>query len=176
MLLITFMLFIIASLLGAFPPNVRWRSRISCVLSSIASIILLYASAKALLGSPIQQTIFSGPASIPLELDRLSALFLLIFSIPYTLTSIYSIKYIEDEYVNAGIDVRRHSICFPIFLMSMMGVILVRSGLWLIVFWELMSFTSYFLITLEHGKRGVRDAGFVYFIMSHIAAALLIVT
>lgn len=176
MLLITFMLFIIASLLGAFLPNVRWGSRISCILSSIASIILLYASAKALLGSPIRQTIFSGPASIPLELDGLSALFLLIFSIPYTLTSIYSIKYIEDEYVNAGIDVRRHSICFPIFLMSMVGAILVRSGLWLIVFWELMSLTSYFLITIEHEKEEVRDAGFVYFIMSHIAAALLIVT
>jgi len=176
MLLITFTLFIIASLLGAFLPNIRWRNRASCILSFIASILLLCISVEALLGSPILQTVFSGLMSIPLELDRLSAVFLLIFSIPYTLISIYSIKYIEDEYVNAGIDVRRHSICFPILLMSMIGVILVRSGLWLIVFWELMSFSSYFLITFEHEKREVRDAGFVYFIMSHIAAALIIVT
>ncbi|RLG64538.1 hypothetical protein DRO02_04210 [archaeon] len=175
MLEIIFALFTLAALLGAFSPSKRWGHRISCMLSLFASLLLLDVSIQALEGSPITLKLLQGIIVLPLEMDMLSAFFSMVFGIVFTIVSLYSLKYIEEGYTDRGSGLRIHALCLPIFMASMVAVILVRSGFWLIFAWELMSLSSFILVVYEHKRQDVRNAGLIYFAMSHAAAALLIV-
>ncbi len=169
------LLYSLASLLALILP-IRSGHRVSCVLSLVSSILLAVAGARALAGVTEEASVFHGVFTLKLTVTPLSGLFALLFGVVFTLVSAYSISYIENEYGrHSGACIRLHSICYPIFLASMALILFVRSGLWLLVFWELMSLSSYLLVSFEHWREDVRDAGLVYFIMSHIAAALLII-
>ncbi len=175
MLEIIFALFTSAALLGVISPSRRWGHRLSCTLSLFASLLLIDVSIQVLQGSPITLKLLHGIITLPFEMDTLSAFFSMVFGIVFTLVSLYSLKYVEEGYTNRGSGLRIHALCLPIFMASMVAVILVRSGFWLIFAWELMSLSSFILVIYEHERQDVRNAGLVYFAMSHAAAALLIV-
>ena len=169
-------IYALAALAGFVIPSRVWGSRVSCGLSAVASALLIASGVRGLLGFSEGFKLFSGVAALEFKSTMLSSVFTLVFGIVFTLVSVYSIGYLESEYLeNPEAPFRLHSTCYPIFLASMAAIVLVRSGLWLIVFWELMSLSSYALVVFEHWRSDVRDAGFVYFIMSHIAVALIIV-
>ena len=172
MLELPFVLLGVAAILGALIPG-RWGHRTSCLLSTVASAIFMFLALASLAGGKESLTLLYGIAEMPFSLDEVTSLFMLIFSVPYLLVSVYTIKFLEER--NLLRWSRMHSFCYPLFLASMFAILTVRSGLWLIVFWEIMSLSSYFLVVLNHESEEVRRAGFIYFVMSHVAEALLIV-
>ncbi len=55
------------------------------------------------------------------------------------------------------------------------SLVCVADNIWLfLIAWELMALTAYCLVSFEHEKAETRDAGVLYFIMSHIAAGCII--
>ena len=63
---------------------------------------------------------------------------------------------------------------FNLMLASMLLVLLAREAVVLLVAWEIMTLTSYVLVTFEHEEAEVRRAGWVYLIAGHIGVASLI--
>ena len=61
------------------------------------------------------------------------------------------------------------------FLLSMIGVVLSDNSISFIVFWELMSVTSFFLVIFEYKKSENIKSGIMYFIMTHISGLLVMV-
>ncbi|MBI5836001.1 MAG: oxidoreductase [Candidatus Eisenbacteria bacterium] len=66
--------------------------------------------------------------------------------------------------------------CFFNALTASMALVLVaRDAVFFLVGWELMSLTSYFLVTYEDDSAEVQRAGFVYLVAAHVGAAFLLV-
>ena len=117
---------LLAVILGGVIPDERYTHVVSSVLVVAASIILSYISIKELLylSEPICIRMLSGLIEIPLIIDKLTAIFILIFSSVYILVSVYSIGYIHYEYIARGYKVRLYSIAYPSFLTSMLLIMM----------------------------------------------------
>lgn len=63
---------------------------------------------------------------------------------------------------------------FNLLLSSMVLLVISRNGMLFLVSWEVMAVASFFLVTFEHEKVEVRNAGWTYLIMSHIGTAFLL--
>ncbi|MDP4087846.1 MAG: proton-conducting transporter membrane subunit [Bacillota bacterium] len=61
-----------------------------------------------------------------------------------------------------------------LFCASMLGVVAAGDSISFLVFWELMSLFSFFLIIYEYRSRENIKIGIMYFIMTHISGLLLI--
>jgi len=114
---------------------------------------------------------------LSLRIDPLSAIFLAIVAVITLLSTLYSIRYMEhygrDKVVKF----------FPVLLLcvaSMTAVLACTDFLFFLIFWELMTLTSYFLVTFESDNAASQRAGLKYFIITHgatlcmLAAALFL--
>lgn len=127
-----------------------------------------------------EHTILSLPqlgSHLSLRIDPLSAIFLTIVAVIALLSTLYSVRYME-HYAHESL-----AKFFPILLLciaSMTGVLVCTDFLFFLIFWELMTLTSYFLVTFETGNSASQRAGLKYFIITHgatlcmVAAALLL--
>jgi hydrogenase-4 component B len=110
---------------------------------------------------------------LSLEADALSAFFLGVISLLAAVVSLYSIGY-ASEYINRR-NIRVLVLLYNAFLFSMTVVVLAGHAIVFLFVWEMMSLTTYFLITFEHEESESRRAGFLYIVMTHIGTAFLIV-
>ena len=147
----------------------------------IACLCGIAASALAIVvggyGVFAQRTImsFATPfafANFSILLNPLSGLLLIVINVLALLAWIYGASYL-DEYKGKGIG----SIGFfmNLFVVSMNFVITVDNAFWFLVFFELMSLTSYFLVIIEQNKQSIRG-GFLYLIMAHIGFLMIMIS
>jgi len=107
-----------------------------------------------------------------IQLDPLSGFFLLIVSLVGLALSIYSVGYAR------GLSGRNNvAVLGGFYNALLLATVLtfVAASIWLfLVAWELMALSAYCLVSFEHEKPETRRAGVLYFIMSHIDAACII--
>jgi len=103
-----------------------------------------------------------------LRLDALGSFFLLVIGSLVLPVAIYSQGYLNHEERLTPI-----AIFLPLFVLGMMGVVLSDDAFTFMLFWELMSVSSYFLVTHEHQHPENRKAGFIYLLMAHMAGLLI---
>ncbi len=143
------------------------------VLASISGCFLSFLI--LLTGVPyhfeIIQTLPFGVLAI--HIDQLSAFFLLAISLLGTAVSIYSFGYTKEFIQRRNISLM--IFLYNIFLLSMVLVIISGNGVLFLILWEMMSLTTYFLITYEHEDSASRKAGILYIVMTHIGTAFLVV-
>ncbi|EYE88672.1 NADH dehydrogenase [Fervidicella metallireducens AeB] len=96
-------------------------------------------------------------------------IFIIIFiSIPVL---IYSGGYIGEYRKNYS--VKYHWSMLILFLLSMIGVVLSSNSILFMVFWEIMSITSFFLVIYEYKNKENLKSGILYFVMTHISGLFL---
>ncbi len=105
-------------------------------------------------------------------LDPLSLFFLCVIGIVSLPSAVYAFGYFKGEY-------SRRTSCagfglMAVFIVSMAGVVTSRNALVFLIFWELMSLVSYFLVVLDHQHDRAVRAGTLYIIMTHIGTACII--
>lgn len=105
--------------------------------------------------------------------DKISVFFVLLIILVFIPILIYSMGYIK-EYKN------KYSRTYNIFLillftLSMIAVVVSNDSITFIVFWEIMSATSFFLVVYEHKKEDNIKSGVMYFIMTHISGFFLMI-
>lgn len=150
----------------------------------------IFASFSAILGS-ITGIIFSSsllltqnnisaitPTSFPLfnisvNIDLLSALFILIISTIALCCSIYGLSYMKQYYKKYNVGL--FGFFYNLFILSMILVVTASNGLYFLFVWELMSLTSLFLVIFENNHGAAMRAGITYFIMTHIGTAFLLI-
>lgn len=110
-------------------------------------------------------------AQFPVEVDALSACMLLVISLLVIATALYSFSY-DVRYADRDVGV--FGFLNNLFILSMVLVVASANAFNFLVFWELMTLTSYFLVVGKQDRAAIR-AGLVYFAVAHAAAAALIV-
>src|SRR5881628_2374204 len=117
------------------------------------------------------------PALIPyikfsVRLDALGAFFLLIVSLLGFALSAYSLGYVKGFFGRKNVGVLG---AFFNALLLATTLLFVADNIWLfLIAWEIMALTAYCLVSFEHEQPEARDAGVLYFIMSHIDAGCII--
>jgi formate hydrogenlyase subunit 3/multisubunit Na+/H+ antiporter MnhD subunit len=143
------------------------------------------AVAGAILGLiPLFQVLGGGPVqslyrrwqvpfgSFAIELDSLSAFFLVPILGLTALAAIYGSQYLQAYAARKSLGA---SWCFyNLLTASMMLVIVARNGILFLIAWEVMSLASYFLVTFEDEKESVCQAGWTYLVATHLGTAFLL--
>lgn len=137
-------------------------------LAVVLCAIFIFVGGKIDLITPL---IMFGEA-VHIHLDYLAAYFLLIIGGVGAVASLYAIGY-SREYVADG---RRYQVMVSMycaFLLSMVLVVASSHVAAFLVVWELMAVTSFFLVNYEHHHSEVRQASFVYIVMTHVGTAFV---
>jgi len=104
--------------------------------------------------------------------DPLSLFFIFVISVVCLPSAIYSFGYLKGKYSSFKIRLA-WSLLF-IFVSSMVFVVTVNNLLVFLVFWEIMSLVSYFLVVFDTNHEKSIQAGMIYIVMTHIGTAFLI--
>src|SRR2546426_1567178 len=110
--------------------------------------------------------------SFYLELDSLSAFFLILIFVLSLVVSIYA-----GQYLFAFRDKKSLGppwFFFQLLIAGMAFVVVARNGVLFLVSWEIMSLAAFFLVTFEHEKEKVRDAGWTYLVAAHLGVMFLL--
>lgn len=105
-------------------------------------------------------------------LDALSAFFLLPVLLLSLLAAVYGGSYLLPYRGHKALG--SFWLFFNLFVASMVMVLVARTAILFLLAWEVMSLSAYFLVTFEHEKEEVRQAGWIYLIATHLGVAFLI--
>jgi len=108
--------------------------------------------------------------NLRLEVDPLSAFFIFVISFLSIATSIFAIGY-SKEFKEKSVGFL--GFLYNFFILTMILVVAVRNAFYFLIFWELMSLVSYFLVVSEHEKPEARRAGILYLVMTHAGTAFI---
>jgi len=153
----------------------RLNKELPLIMAGLGSgFFLVLALENLLLGVQVELLLPTGLpfGSFSLVIDKLAAFFVLLTSIMGLLVSLFSWGYMEGlrEKHNLGYI----GFLYNLFLLSMFLVVTVANGFWFLVVWEVMSVTSLLLVLVEHQLKEVRQAGFIYGVMTHFGTAFII--
>ena len=139
---------------------------------------ILAATAALISGSALENNSFElWPSLIPyiklwVRLDALGAFFLLIVSLLALALSLYSFGYVRGFYGRKPVGVLA---CFyNALILATTLVFTAANAFFFLLVWEIMALTAYCLVSFEHEKTETRNAGVLYFVMSHIGTGCLI--
>jgi hydrogenase-4 component B len=108
-----------------------------------------------------------------IQLDPLSAWFLLPTLLLSALSAIYGVGYMRVWQGKRSLGPSWFFYC--LLVLGMMLVLLARNAVLFLMAWELMAIASFFLVTFEHERESVREAGWIYFVATHFGTAFLLV-
>ena len=157
----------------------KWAAAFSFGAAALSGLSGLLA-ALLFLGSGAAAPSWQGellPTLIPyikfsVRLDGLGAFFLMVASLLGCAVSIYSLDYAKGFFGRKNVGV------FGAFFNALLLVTtltFVANTIWLfLIAWELMALTGYCLISFEHEQPETRQAGVLFFIMSHIDTGFII--
>jgi hydrogenase-4 component B len=159
--------------------------------SGWASVVFV-GLAGAVLWVVVARTFSSGPApevnllSLPgigaallVRVDCLSAIFLAITGTIGFLATLYSVEHMTRYHTDS---VAKYYPMMLLLFVGIVGVVATADFVFFLVFWELMTFASFFLVTFERESRTAQRAGLKYFVVNQaatfgmIAAALVLWT
>jgi hydrogenase-4 component B len=108
-----------------------------------------------------------------LQMDGLSTLMVGMISVLGFAASLYSIKYLEQyDQRNLGV----LGFFTNLFIAMMLLVVTVANAFYFLVFWEMMTVASYFLVIFEGEKKESIRAGYLYMLVAHAGGALIMVS
>ncbi|WP_038059387.1 complex I subunit 5 family protein [Thermodesulfovibrio yellowstonii] len=173
---VSFLALISGMVLTSFIKNKKFSGFITLIMMIFSSFCIFYFSLDVIIENKfIEQEIFSLKpllnSSFTISIDSLSALFLLIISLVSFCVSLFSWKYLDVYKTNSP--KRFYPFLILLFIASI-GVVSVKDFLFFIVFWELMTLSSWFLVIFEREKKSALKGGLQYFIATHVTTAFLI--
>ncbi|EGC06949.1 hydrogenase 4 subunit B [Escherichia fergusonii] len=175
LLLCSLMLYFFAGIASLF---LYGLDRIAIKISGIASLaggLVGIVSALTQLHSAIPLvTEFITPfpfATLTIRMDSLSAFMLLVISVLVAVCALYSLAYMR-EYLGKG--AAAIGFFMNMFIASMVSLLVMDNAFWFIVFFEMMSLASWFLVIAAQDKESIR-AGMLYFFIAHAGSVLIMI-
>ena len=110
-------------------------------------------------------------ANFTLLLNPLSGLILLLINVLALVAWIYGFSYFKEYEGKAGYI----GFFMNLFVAAMNFVVTADNAFWFLVFFELMSMTSYFLVIVDHTEEANRG-GLMYLIVAHVGFLLIMVS
>ena len=143
---------------------------VGCLLGFLPALKTLIDGTTTTIG-PLAWNVPLG--SFAVALDPLSAVFVLAILALSGLSAVYGAEYLLGDAGKKSLGAPWFF--FNLLVASMVMVALARNGILFLVSWELMSISSFFLVTYHDEDPAVRDAGKTYLIAVHIGTAFLLV-
>lgn len=136
---------------------------------------LIVALRVLLFGTSFKMEFFFNPVlgQFAICIDQLSAFFLVVIAIMSFMAAIYMNGYLKP-YVEKVKRIGSHLFFFLLLLASMELVVTCSFGLMFLVFWEIMSLSSFFLVIFENEKKEVLKAGIEYLVFMHVSVLFII--
>jgi hydrogenase-4 component B len=135
-----------------------------------ASGIALWAAViRAFTGGAGEATVLAIPAlgaKLTVGVDPLTAVFLAITATIGFLTTLYSVEYMDSF---RSYTVAKYYPLLQLLFAGIVGVVATSDFLFFVVFWELMTFASFFLMTFDRDDRGAQRAALKYFVVNQAA-------
>jgi hydrogenase-4 component B len=150
------------------------RPRLWLGLTLLGTLPTLVASLLVLAGTDAWEWRSAFPIGgepLHLRLDAISALFLVLLNLVGAAGAVYSQEYWSDQHYPDSAP--RGRLWWSGMVLSIGFVLLSSNGLHFLIGWELFAVCSYFLITLDRGRREVRAAGWLYLAASHAGTLCL---
>jgi formate hydrogenlyase subunit 3/multisubunit Na+/H+ antiporter MnhD subunit len=152
--------------------NVSWLGAGSVVIASVLGCVPVI---HVLSGGSVEPV--RVPWSVPfgeffIELDSLTAWFLFPTLLLSALSAIYGVGYLRSWQGRRSLGPIWFFYC--LLVLGMMLVLLARNAVLFLIAWELMALASFFLVTFEHERESVREAGWIYFVATHLGTAFLL--
>jgi hydrogenase-4 component B len=167
----------VSGLPGLFlSPESNRGQRWAALLGVAGSLLGLAAALRALLpgaagGSGLALPLAVLEETLSLRVDPLSALFLLPVFLIAGLGAVFSLEYWrQSEHPRNG---RKMRLFYGLLTAGLILVVAARSGLLFLFGWEVMALSAFFVVTTEDEKPEVREAGWVYFVATHLSTLLL---
>jgi hydrogenase-4 component B len=137
----------------------------------VAGVLGCVAGASVFTGTPVVFDVASpfAFAHFVLRLDALTGLMVVVISALAAVSSIYSFSYVH-EYSGRGVGAM--GFFFNLFVASMVLVVVADNAFWFLVFFEMMSLASYFLVIFDQDEEAV-SAGFIYFLVAHAGSVAI---
>ena len=157
----------------ARPRNLRFVGRVLFTASAVVGLGLALVALLSI-GNPIQVLVL--PLGLPdlpfhLRLDSLSAFFLLLLGAVSAGISVFSAGYFRPS---EGAAPGLVSLQYHTFLAAMALVLIADDAYAFMVAWETMALASFFLVTTDHRLPEIRRAGFLYLVIAHIGAIMIL--
>jgi hydrogenase-4 component B len=139
---------------------------------AIASLVGLVGAAQAIASGP---TKFKIPGMLPfgdfvVRLDGLSILMVGIICLVGLAVGVYSISYLGQYEMR---NVAALGFFANLFMAAMLMVVIIANAFYFLIFWEMMTLASYFLVIFEGEKKDSILAGFLYMLVAHAGTALI---
>ena len=133
---------------------------IASSLSFISSILILLHKSKV-----VFSFYFVKPFG-PLELlvDPLAAFFILLISMLSIPVLIYSIGYLQAEYMEKNVGIL--GVLYHLFILSMILVVSAANAFLFLFLWELMTLISFIFVISDTKSSESQNAGFIYLLMT----------
>ncbi|GAB6078917.1 proton-conducting transporter transmembrane domain-containing protein [Hydrogenobaculum acidophilum] len=107
------------------------------------------------------------------HVDRLSLFFIGIIAFNGAINSIYAIDYIKEEDYDKKILI---TMLTNAFILSMILILLSANVFTFILFWEVMSILSFFLVLWDFKKEETYKASLTYIAMTHLGTAFILLS
>ena len=112
--------------------------------------------------------------SFSFNVDKLSAFFIFTISLISLFASLYAIGYVVHFYKKYNVGAL--GFFYNTFIAGMMMVVSAHHALFFLIVWEIMSLSYYFLVIYENKEKRNVKAGSVYFVMTHIGTAFIMLS
>lgn len=113
---------------------------------------------------------------IYIEIDKLSAFFLIVISFTCLTGIIYAKGYLQPYYkTKTNTELALHFFCFLWLHLSMLFVAMFRDALAFLFVWEIMALTAFLLVIFETDKKETIKIGIKYLIQMHIAVVFIMI-
>ena len=157
------------------PLSLGFAGRTLFPLGALCGVALACVAALNLAAPPVERTLLIGLPDLPMHLrfDALSALFLCVLGAVSAAISVFAAGYFRR---GQGTPPGLLCLQYHVFLASMGLVLLANDAYSFMVAWETMALSSYFLVTAQHARPAIRQAGFLYLLMAHVGAIAILLS
>ncbi|MEK7103525.1 MAG: proton-conducting transporter membrane subunit, partial [Patescibacteria group bacterium] len=107
------------------------------------------------------------------SIDAFSAVFMMLIAVLTFCASWYGLAYMK--HYEGRYSLARFGVWYAIFAASLMGVVSTQSVFTFLWWWEVMSISSYFLVTYDYRNEANIRAGTLYLVMTQIGTACIAV-
>lgn len=146
---------------------------VACLFGAVAAALATFAGVTGIFGRAVLASYLTplSFANFTLLLNPLSGLILVLINALAFVAWIYGFSYFKEYEGKAGYI----GFFMNLFIAAMNFVVTADNAFWFLVFFELMSMTSYFLVIVDHTEEANRG-GLMYLIVAHVGFLLIMVS
>ena len=175
LLITTLLIYVVGAFISlAVRRNEQLSINISGVTGILGGVLGIAACIPVLISSDTVVDVFQTPfefARFSIRIDGLAAFMVCVISLLVVVSALYSFSYVK-EYKGKGAG--SMGFFMNLFIASMVALVTCDNAFYFLVFFEMMSLASYFLVLTEQDDNAV-NAGLLYFFIAHAGSVLIMI-